>query len=436
MPIIAIAVFAYIYVVQPAYMMSKDMLDAFLTDGMIVKGLVLPALALFCMMWGWRRGDRGAAKNKEGDAPKTPMWDADRLYRYGMGAAVIGTVLHLIWIQRSGGVTQAYGQIHGQGVETEGFTAYIWMGSFWALTGVAMMILSGAKRRLTPAQHTAIAIFAGAYALSGLLFSSRTSIFAILAVVWVSHSLAKKSRPSIDRAAPALALACLGVLLMIGYRSVLYLSSDQVETPTWTEAVTTGLGSDTDVKYGTSGVEFVVHSLILKTVDETHRYDTGLSWLEVCTVHMIPRVWWHDKPVQGNWPYWSPLGPKIDKEDILDVTGIMLATGSSPGIVAEAYENFGLFALVFFLLLGWAFRRFLFHAENNGSPFTMCAYTMAFALSLNVFAQGFVMLIVPMVYSMAPVFLYYWGDRINQQRMAQAKITIRPFRAAQVRPPA
>src|ERR1039458_5664799 len=61
-PIIAIATFGFIYFCQPAYMLWTGDLDYFLTDAMVVKGLLVPAAALFCLMWGWRRGEHRVQK--------------------------------------------------------------------------------------------------------------------------------------------------------------------------------------------------------------------------------------------------------------------------------------------------------------------------------------------------------------------------------------
>src|SRR5207248_2935103 len=102
LPIIAIGTFAWIYFCQPAYMIWDDELNYFLSDATVVKGLLVPAAALFCLMWGWRRGGHGVRRLLV-RAASGLGWDAGRLYRYGLGAACVGTVLHLMFILRSGG---------------------------------------------------------------------------------------------------------------------------------------------------------------------------------------------------------------------------------------------------------------------------------------------------------------------------------------------
>jgi hypothetical protein len=419
-PIIAIATFAFMYLCQPAYMIWDNELEPFLTDAMVVKGLLVSAAALFCLMWGWHRAERNGRKFLQRTL-SGQEWSAGRLYRYGLAAACVGLVLHIMWVERSGGFLHAYGEVHGHGLETHGYTAYVWMGLVWVRSGVAMMVISASKRRLSPAQQAVVAIFAGGLALNGCLYASRSDVFAVCAVLWVGWSLARGSRPSIDRATPALLAACLGALLMLGYRSVLYLGSDKPHAPSFEKALTAGLGTDDEsIHYRTTGVEFVVHAAALETVDQTHKYDFALNWLPVYTLELIPRVWWPNKPpLQLAGIPESPRGPGISQGDLLDATGVRIAGGSSTGIVAEMYMSFGLFSLLFFVWLGWTARRLLLRAEHLRTPLAMCAYTMAFSLSLNVFGQGFGALLVPLPYSMVPVFLYYWAERPHRQRLAQ-----------------
>lgn len=419
-PVIAIATFGFIYFCQPAYMVWSGDFDYFLTGAMAVKGLLLPAVALLCLMWGWRRGEHRLGRTLPG-ATSEHGWSAGRLYISGLAAACVGTALHLMYVQRSGGFGQAYGQMHGHGFEATGFTAYIYMGQFWVQSGVAMMIVSGSKRRLTLAQQMAIVAFAGGLAVNGLLQGSRHDVFAICAIVWVGWSLASGSRPSIDRAAPALAIACLGALLMVGYRSVLYLSSDKPEAPTWAEAVTRDLASsDASIRSGNTGLEFVVHAAALETVDQTQKYDFALNWLPVYTVHLIPRILWPDKPpLRLAMVPDDQLGTGINLADVREVTGITPAQGSATGIVAEMYMSFGLVSLLFFIWLGGCARRLLFRAQHLRTPLPMCTYIMVFSLSLNVFGQGFGAILIPLPYSMLPVVLYHWVECLHRRRLAR-----------------
>ena len=295
-PVIAIGVFAFIYLLQPASILLSGEAQCFLDDKMLVKGLLLPVPALLCLIWGWRQGSRGMGKVMQ-HADTVRDWDAGRLYKLGLGAACVGTVLHTLLVERSGGFLNAYGAPHGEGFYMIGYTAYIWQGSTWVLTGIAMMMLAARKIRLSPAQYTTIALFAASFGMSSLLLGSRTGTFQTLAIMWACWSLARRSRPTIDRAAPVLALTGLAAVLIFGYRGSVYLGSNRAEAPGFADAATAGLGVSRPgaCPYNT-GLEFVVHSVAIETIDHTGRYDFACNLLPLYTVHVIPRIWWPSKP--------------------------------------------------------------------------------------------------------------------------------------------
>jgi len=426
-PVIAIATFAFVYLGQPAYMMWNDQLQYFFTDAMVVKALLVPAAALLCLMWGWRRGSRGMCRFAFRTA-STKGWSAQLLYSYGLAAACVGTALHLVFVARSGGFLAAYGQTHGQGFSWTENTAYLYMSPLWVQSGLAMMILSGGRLKLSAWRRAAIALFAVALALNGILLGSRHDVFSICAILWVGWSLARRSRPTIARAAPALVVACVGALLMLGYRGILHLGANKPEAPTLTEAATAGFATDNSgLRLRTSGVEFVVHASTLETVDKTQKYHLAINWVYLYTVDLIPRIWWPEKP-------YSFKTPGITSDDVLSVTGVRLAWGCAPGIVADLYTQFGLFSLLFFMWLGWCARRLFLRAQSGYTPLAMCAYIMVFSLSLNVFGQGFGAILAPWPYSMAPVLLYHWVER-NRLRHLTSRLVVRsPLHPAAIGP--
>jgi len=51
-PVIAVSTFAFIYLFEPLYMIAEGHSDYFLNEDMLVRGLLLAAAALLCLMWG------------------------------------------------------------------------------------------------------------------------------------------------------------------------------------------------------------------------------------------------------------------------------------------------------------------------------------------------------------------------------------------------
>jgi hypothetical protein len=290
-----------------------------------------------------------------------------------------------------------------------------------------MMIFSGNKLNLSGWRGGAIYVFAAAFALNGVLMGSRHDAFSICSILWVGWCLARRRWPTIARAVPALFIACSAALLMVGYRNVLHLGEHKPNTPSFAEAATTGVASEfADLRMRTSGVEFVAHAVTLETVDETQKYHWGLNWLYEYTVQVVPRIWWPEKPYRFETP-------GITQDDVSSVTGVRLASGYAPGLVADLYSQFGLLSLFFFMWLGWCAKRLVLRAVYGNRPIDVCAYIMAFSLSLNVFGQGFGAILVAFPYSMVPVLLYHWAEG-SQRHMAGGLIAGCRFRPAAMRP--
>jgi hypothetical protein len=205
----------------------------------------------------------------------------------------------------------------------------------------------------------------------------------------------------------------IGVLLMLGFRSVLHLGQQTKEAPTLGKALLTA--TDPESATGSVGSEFIYHAVLLDTVDQTGKLDLGIGWLYFVTINPIPKLLWPGK--------YYPESPGVTMDDITANTGIVIANGSAPGIVADLYRVFGLAAALFLYAFGRLSRRLYDAARLRGAPFAICAYVMLHALSLNIFAQGFGAMFAPMGYSLVPIivfsFLYkrrivYKRDCLNQ----------------------
>jgi hypothetical protein len=196
----------------------------------------------------------------------------------------------------------------------------------------------------------------------------------------------------------SLGVVGLATLTLLGYRDFIFLGdSGGRQLPSITETLERVI----DPSFGddnASGIEFIYHALIIDTVDQLSRYHFGINWIYLVTVHLIPRTIWPEKPYGFD-------SPGITPEDIRDVTGIGIAAGSAPGMVADVYRQFGPLCLLFVWLLGRLSRRLFDSATIVGSLESKCLYTLLYALGLNLFAQGFGSIIVPYVYASAPLIL-------------------------------
>jgi hypothetical protein len=265
-----------------------------------------------------------------------------------------------------------------------------------------------------------------------ILTGSRGPLFSASSVIFVGFALVSKRRIPLSKAYAFMICVGVGALLMLGFRSVLYLGNDRPEAPGIVEALTMASQVRENVQStGSTGNEFVFHGAALETVDSKHKYDFGLNWIYALTLNPVPRILWPEKPYRFETP-------GVHWEDIQEVTGLAVlgssvmhaedtpdsarraigggaASGAAPGIVADIYMQFGPLSALVFYLMGRYLQKLHVSAAALHSPFATCSYIMLFAISLNGFAQEIYAIFVPFAYAMAPVALFQvLGTRRNR----------------------
>jgi len=411
-PLVAIGSFSFLYVIQPIQLIVTGGSEIFLTQWQFAHALLVPAVMMAFFMWGWLRPVR---QRLEAVAP----WDSEDMWKVGFGAACIGLILYLAFLELSGGVTHSFSQAHGAAMDFSDNTAYLYDGPWLMLSGSAMMIFGNARsssrkrwRALAPYAFLLI------YFSTAILTASRGPLFAVATTYFVGQSIAQRKKVSFGEAARMLLPVSVAVLLLVGYRNVLHLgpeASSHVASAETAYNEVAGV-SEYDKEHDTASQEFLYHAAMLETVDETGKLDYGLNWLEFFFINPIPRVLWHDKPKPD---YFGVTWGDIDENMGLDIV-----TGAAPGIVADMYARFHILSALFFLALGWSLRRLFISARNLGSPLAAVGYVMVYAVSLNMFAQGFGACFVPLGYSMVPVVLFAWASR-RRARARRNEIIVR-----------
>ncbi|MGA2115776.1 MAG: hypothetical protein ABSH56_13625 [Bryobacteraceae bacterium] len=278
-------------------------------------------------------------------------------------------------------------------------TAYLYYGPWWILSGSAMMMFATSKFRVAGWRKAAFLSSFAVLLTHAILTGSRGPLFSALGLLFVSYSITRGRAVPLARAYTILAAVGFGVLLMVGFRSVLTLSEDKPEAPTLAEA----LDQSTDVSEherarGETGQEFIYHAALIDTVDQTHKLEFGLGWIYFLAINPIPKLLWPEKHY--------PDTPGVAWQDIRDNTGLAVAPGAAPGIVADLYAQFGPGEALFLYCLGRASRKLFASARQMDSPLAFSAYVMLYAISLNMFAQGFGAIFVPFGYSMAPIVVF------------------------------
>jgi hypothetical protein len=415
-PLVAIGSFVFIYVIQPVQLLLTGTNRLFVTDWQMSEGLLVSALMLAFFMWGWLYPNR---------VPQSlgMAWDRRIVWRFGFWTAALGLSLYIVFIERSGGFATSYSQAHGQAMAWEQNTAYLYYGPWFMLSGGSMMILADPK---SPRRKWLSFIpygFLILYFADAIMGGDRGPVFSVASIAFISYSIARRKRVELLRAIGLLVLIGSLVVFVFSNRAKLHLGgneSAQVESSA--EGFHDLVGTNEyDQEHGTSGQEFLYHVVQLNTVDQTGKLDYGVSWLEFLVINPIPKLLWPEKTVP------PPIG--VTWADIREHTSLAIAPGSAPGIVADIYARFHLGSMLFFFALGYGLRRLFIEACSLKSPVTTVGYVMAYAVSLNMFAQGFGAIFVPLGYSMAPVLLCAWVTRESRRRARhrQKELMLRQF---------
>jgi hypothetical protein len=403
-PLVAIGTFTFLYVVQPLELIHTDTTVLFLNDWQVTKALLVPALMLVFFMWGWLSSVR--TKFRE-----NACWDPRTMWMAGFASACVGLVLYLIYLERSGGVAQSFSQEHAHAMDPAHNTAYIYYGPWLMLSGSVMMFLGAPKSRNQKWKALAPYGFLALNLLSAILTGSRGPLFAVASTYFIGISIAQRKTVSLAHAVRWLVPVGIGVLVMVGYRSVLHLGPEATtqELPSPETAFeNVAAPSEYDQEHNTASQEFLYHAAVLDTVDQTGKLDYGFQWVTFLVLNPIPKLLWTAKQY--------PQSPGITLADLNEHTSLSISGGAATGIVADLYLRFHLLSAFFLYALGRGVRRLFVAARTLSSPMATVGYVMLFAVSLNMFAQGFGAIFVPLGYSMVPVALFTLATRESRRK--------------------
>ncbi len=403
LPLVAIGTFIFLYAVQPLMLLESGDAGAFLTKRQFAWAMIVPAVMLPCFVWGWNR-ERPRFRLK-----RRAPWNPVALWNFGFVTAVIGLSFYIVFLHRSGGIVHAFSKAHGEAMAWQGNSAYLYGGMWWVVSGEAMMMFASSRFKVGGWRRAAFILLIAAYLADGLLTSSRGALFSGCAAIFAGLSISRRKLPSLRQAFALLTVLGFGALMMVGYRGVLHLGNNGQQAPSFWKALdaSSAVGA-TSVAHDTTGMEFVVSGAILSTVDQMQKYDLGLRWIYFLALNPIPRLLWPGKHY--------PKSPGITNVDIRELTGLRTDSGFAPGIVGNVYVEFGLGEAIFFYWFGRLSRRLFAAAWLFQSLISFCAYVMLYALSLNIFAQGFNTLFVGFGYSMIPVVLYALVSRVGRRQ--------------------
>jgi hypothetical protein len=262
-----------------------------------------------------------------------------------------------------------------------------------------MMLIGVLRGRATPFRLGAICVFGSIMLFDAVFTASRGVLFPLLAVFFVTSYLALRKAPATRTVLISGAVACIAVLALVGYRSILHLGEKSGVAPaSFAEATFSYMSlDDSEVRYRIAHSEFLITAGVIDAVDKTQQYGFGSQWIYLVTIHLVPRTLWKEKP------YGWELGLRY--EDLPRIIGWGPTSGAAPSLVGDFYRQFGIFSVLLWFAWGRMARVLFNRAWNTRSPVWQVAYVLLFAFSLHLFAQSLSQLLIFYLYTAVPSLL-------------------------------
>ena len=397
LPVLAGGIFFFIYVIQPLYLIVTGDIYYFLNNWQIAKSIFVAFVMYLVFIRGWLSGvkKRVILSNRY-----LIKWNYNKVYIVGLFLSILGSSLFLIFIIQSGGIYQFYSMPHGAAGAWQEQTAYVYMGEYLIYPGIALLIFAIVNLKFSFGRIFPLFIFILVLLFNAILTGDRGNFFLLVSTTGIAYFFATGKKPKTRTIIIGGIITGIIILLLVGYRDYLHLGPKNAPPIGVKDALFSMLAiTDSQIKRGVVGIEFIYHSGVIDAVDKLQRYHLGINWFYSITVHLIPRIIWKEKPYAWNTP-------GITTEDMSLQLGWTRTSGSAPAIVADFYRQFGWLSLIFFYFLGVISGYFLKKVQCEKEPESMIIYTLWFSWGYKLFAHGFGAMLVPYFYVLIPtIFL-------------------------------
>jgi len=386
--------FFFFYAYFP-YALLRSPQRNMLPDWVFGFGILVAMLSLLSFYGGWALQRSG----KRHRGPHVRFYSSQALYNAGLVWAALAVIGALAFVLFSGGWSVVFSKQHGEAFEWDTTSAYVY--DSWKLIFPAILLMLQSvvcRRNHSWLQGSSLFVIAisGLVLIESILRTTRAEIF-FLAVIWAFVPQLMRLRPP-TRVRTSLIMLVGGamVLLYMALRPYVYIGAD------WREIVSLESSDvQTSVEEIGQGNEFAYHAALVSACYDTGEYDYGQSIVGV-VINFIPRFLWKGKPYGTYRILPAPL--------VFQNLGWMPAYGSAATGAAMAFFEWGIFALLFWFLLGWVARS-LFNRARLGDGAAIGCYSALVCVLFVLCAVGINAALEMAIFFMVPLLLSYaWAS--------------------------
>ena len=380
-----IALFFYLY--MPVLLELEGMLTWYVTPAglELAQGVFLVLFATFCLgaLLGSGRARWSPANRIHPLSPEA----GERLFRAGLWIGMAGMGVWLLLIVTSGGFRQVYGtsygggELHPSGWVRETNNLY--------LVGLVLCLASGALSRDGGHRYLVAALLAMPHVVHAILGARRGPTFVTAVLLYIGWNVFRNRRPALLTSLAGGAVLGLLMIFLVGNRDFIYVGSQ--------EQLDLDLGDTYVFRFG-AGNEYVVGSGLVVTADRRQQFGWGLSILEQLVLRPIPKELLPNK---------YEILPKqnVTRDDIAGTIGWFAAEGSAPTLFAQLFTEFGWWATLASLLIGWAYGWSWRRSVTTPSVGWQILFVLLTQGLLHLLAQDFWAMAVPFLLMFVPAWL-------------------------------
>lgn len=406
----------FFYVYMPLDIYREGALLSSFTREQVLYVQAFNFLCVLALAAGACWGSRGVRRDSNRiDRFSLNISSADRLIllRGSLLVGGIGMFAYLLQLHSVGGFYAAYSVPKGGGWSASGYLREL---DLLLVSAITLIYLANSDRAIPASHKLLISIFSAPLVLRGLLTARRGPTFLILVAVIGGWYLVKGRRPSFKMVVIGGGSIGLLLLLLVTYRSEIYLGSEFFagQMPTPTEMVENSFERSTKSGFGN---EFMYGSYVVVNAQERSQHYWGSRYLTQLLVRPIPRRVWPDKYEDVGMKEIEFNAGQLGSADSGRYPEI--PRGSAPGFAGSAYVEWAWGGAVFILFLGWFYGYAWKKALTIGGSWSI-VYVSLMSTSVYFIAQSFLAVLFRLLFMSIPPILVvrYVTSRIsgNSQR--------------------
>jgi hypothetical protein len=365
-PLIASLMWLYLYVYLP--FQAVTYLDDALKGLPLSFAQFLSCASFACLLLGWYLRVGGGSTS----LPRAARYHLGKLWLLGIGWLVVGNVGLYSFL--------------ASGASYQSSSAYWYMLNNVGYAGTALCVVAlvRGRRYVDPLSVLLVIVLIGLLAGPFIVGARRGPMFTAIIAVIFAYLLASRTMPRLSVAVGTLAFTGFMMLVLVEVRNYTYHGK------TWDDALETMTFEDVMAKRTKklSDNEFVNHCVQIQANLETDQYQYGTSILSAL-LSWIPRSLWPDKPVRNEG--WFTEARDYFRSGVRTNLG----SGGAWGTVADAFNNFWYFSLVFWFAVGW-FTAAVYTKGQRGGDLSWKMYYLGILMATHWFiAQCLSEAIVP-----------------------------------------